>query len=420
VRRALASSVLIACGGDASVTGDGFVIQVDVSRGPLIAQIREGDGATIDAVIDLLAPITVLDAPAGEAPSRRGADLTLFGEATDGPVARAHLDLTITEVHPCEAEGACSVGPLAAPIPIGAVIGGDAFAPGAIRVDLSRGQIALFPDIAGNAAARGRLCEAVVRDPFHGGGTLFLGGTEVDFDARRIAVGACLSFDDDPTEPSDRGADVQLVVSTGLGPTILTESAYQRWVDVTGGQPVDGEPTDQLLLLAGPIDGWLRQIDRLALVGHSDKARGPCRQVYAHQFLTVDHCEEGDDCPCPEGASCQVPAIVQLVPGAPLDVLVVPDDDPTLQALRAEMRPESVEVDGILGTAALAAASLAVDVPHDRLLVRCEAAGCTVRPQLVDDVDRALVDLCRDREVDAPDATPIDAATIDGAPIDAL
>jgi hypothetical protein len=66
----------------------------------------------------------------------------------------------------------------------------------------------------------------------------------------------------------------------------------------------------------------------------------------------------------------------------------VPDDDPLLQALRAELRPLVGEVDGVLGTDVLAPVVLDIDYPHDRLLWRCGTLtpgapdGCRVRPLL--------------------------------------
>jgi hypothetical protein len=78
-----------------------------------------------------------------------------------------------------------------------------------------------------------------------------------------------------------------------------------------------------------------------------------------------------------------VPAILELAPATPIDVLIVADDEPTLQALRAELRPDTAEIDGILGTQALASASVDIDPPNDRLLFRCETDGCQARPALI-------------------------------------
>jgi hypothetical protein len=92
------------------------------------------------------------------------------------------------------------------------------------------------------------------------------------------------------------------------------------------------------------------------------------------------------DCPCEDGTmSCSVPAVVELTPKAGIPVLIVDDNDSTLQALRAELRPDQPEVDGILGTDALSTAEYDVDYPHDRLLARCRGGACCTRPEFLKD-----------------------------------
>ena len=427
MRRALVSSLLVGCvgcGSSQDVVSDPFPIAVDMSNGPVIAHVREGSGADQVAVIDVLAPLTVLDAPAGDPPTRHSADLTLLGDGASGLIPRAHLDLDVTLLHACPDGSPCRVGPDATPIEVGAMIGADAFAPNALRVDYATSQLTLFPDIAGDDDSRGRLCEATFDTPFHGGGTLLLGGTEVSFPARRIAVGACLSYQQavPPATISADGADVELVVSTGIGPTILDESAYARWRTASGScADLEKLPTGSVWLPSGLMTGKLGTIDRMALVGGTDADRGPCTMVFAHHLLTVQDCASADSaCPCPTGeTSCSVPSVLELAPTTPIAVLVVPDDDSTLQALRAEMRPGTPEIDGILGTAALHATSMDVDAPNNRVLFRCAGPGCTARPALGTSDIRPLVEECLARGVaDVDGGVPaLDASCpTDGAP----
>ena len=157
-------------------------------------------------------------------------------------------------------------------------------------------------------------------------------------------------------------------------------------------------------------------LDRLALVAAStSNALSPCRQVYAHRLLSAHgpldpkQCagdgttESGKfDCPCSDHSEfCAVPAILELtpstnVPTSPtgIDVLVVDDTDPTLQALRTELRPDQAEVDGILGTTVLRGAEIDVDYPHDRLIARCPGRNCSARPQLAQKADRCQINSC--------------------------
>ena len=77
------------------------------------------------------------------------------------------------------------------------------------------------------------------------------------------------------------------------------------------------------------------------------------------------------------------------------DVLVVADDDPTIQALRAELRPDRPEVDGILGTQALATLELDLDYQHDRALGRCtDELQCVARPELSSTARRESINNC--------------------------
>jgi hypothetical protein len=381
------------CGCEHGVTADAFPISVRISGGAVLAEIQEGDGPPRPAVLDLFAPFTVLDVAADAPVSRRCADLTLLDT---GDVPRAHLHLTASVFNACGDADTCQVGDDTTTEPIDAIIGGDAFAPGAARFDFVAGELTLFPDIAGDGAARGRLCEAQIPDPFRGGGTLNIGGAYVDFSARRIAIGACLSFDpsEDPEVITDAGADVQLVLSTAIGPTILSQDAFDRY-RAASNDPAPPVATATVWMPSGPITGQPATINRLSLVGYSDDQRGPCRQTYAHHLLTDRNCLDTDDCPCPDGQICRVPSITELEPATPIPVLVVPDDDPTLQALRDELRPNTAEVDGILGTTALAATSIDVDPPNNRVLIRCESsAGCEVRPELITVELRELIDTC--------------------------
>jgi len=103
------------------------------------------------------------------------------------------------------------------------------------------------------------------------------------------------------------------------------------------------------------------------------------------------------DCPCKDGKLfCAVPGILELMPASPasINLLVVPDTDMTLQALRAELRPDQPEVDGILGTEVLSNAEIDVDYPHDRLLARCTGSTCLARPQFAQDSDICQINRC--------------------------
>ena len=391
-------------------SGDPFPIDVDTSTGAVVVGVGESGFPDRVGVLDVLSPFTIVDGGPDVVPSISYPDLTVLGAAGPGcPLTRPRAKLAAPQVitlHPC-ADSTCSVGPDGASLAYGAIIGADALAGDDIRFDLASDQIFIFPNVAGDDAHRSTVCDAVLPAPYRGGGTAIVNGTELGYTGRRITIDVCLAFDPDPAKlQSARGADALFVVSTGIGTSLMGESAYARYRVAEGNAPLPVEqlPTQTVDLPSGPTTGHATTVPSMALVGNSDpNTRGPCRQVYAHHLLTPADCGAGSDvdCPCRDGGTgnanltfCGVPAIVEMSPPAGFDVLVIPDDDPTLQALRTELRPDQPEVDGILGTSALRTLELDADYPHDRALVRCTDPSCSTRPELPDTTSRTQVQGC--------------------------
>jgi len=382
-------------------SGDPFPIQADLSSGAILLGLRQAGVPDRTAILDLLSPVTLVDPGPGVAPEVTNADLLLLGRnGPGGPLELPRASLTdaqLLALHPCTGEP-CSVGPLGAPRPYQAIVGADSLAGDAVRLRLGDDQVFVLADIGGDETRRTRACDGVFPSPYRGGGTLLIAGTELPFGGRRIAVQSCLGANPDPLVPqSARGADVLLVMSTGVGITILGESAYHRYREAQPTAPeLDSLPLDAVYLPSGRIAGRLGSITNLALVASSGSTpRAPCRQVYASHLLITRDCVAEDDCPCEDGGEfCGVPAVVELQPAGGLAVLVVPDADPTLQALRTELRPDQAEVDGILGANALRTAELDVDYPHNRLLARCLVDGCRTRPAVTEVRERTQAQGC--------------------------
>ena len=409
-------------------SGDAFPTTVDTASGALLVGIRPGDEtAPKRAVLDLLSPFTLVDPLRNVDPSLRQIDVELLGR---DPVAgtltlpRARFpDVQLITLHPCvttpDAMGNlpnCSVGTQSDPQLIDAVLGADALAGDAVRLRLADNEIFVLADVGGDDAGRSLSCDAVFNAPYRGGGTLVIAGSELPFVNRRITLSACLGPDPDPgaqaPKPTQRGADALFVVSTGIGISILGETAYERYRLAAGDPaalPVASLPIGAVYMPSGLVTGHLGAINRLSLVGAAiSNGLSPCRQIYAHHELADGPvaqapsgmtCSDvtGGDCPCKDGTStCTVPAIFELTPPAPgVAVLVVPDSNPTLQALRTELRPDQAEVDGVLGTDLLRSAEIDVDYPHDRLLARCTGPGCLARPQMTNvSRDRCAINHC--------------------------
>jgi hypothetical protein len=410
-------------------SGDPFPTTVDTSSGALLVGVQPADEmAPRPAVLDVLSPFTLVDPARVVDPSLRQIDVALLGR---DPVAgtltlpRARFpDVQLITLRPCgsgtpDADGRlpdCTVGTQADPRPIQAVLGADALAGDAVRLRLGDNQIFVLADVGGDDAGRSLSCDAVFDAPYRGGGTLVIAGSELSFINRRITLAACLGPDPDPgpkaAMPTQRGADALFVVSTGIGISILGETAYERYrlaVPEAAAPPVTALPTGSVYMPSGLVSGHLGAINRLSLVGAAiSNGLSPCRQIYAHHQLADGPVAQApsnmtcnqvtsNDCPCKDGSSsCTVPAIFELTPPAPgVAVLVVSDADPTLQALRTELRPDQAEVDGVLGTDVFRSAEVDVDYPHDRLLARCAGPGCLARPQMTNvGRDRCAVNRC--------------------------
>lgn len=389
------SAAVPACSDPDTFSGDPFPIEYVSRGGAVTVEVRASGELTRPAVLDVLAPLTVLDNGPDTAPARRSVALDLLGVApAGGTVPRARFTGTIVQFHPCP-DPSCGVGDPTTPFPVTATIGTDVLSGDALRFDFGADQLFVLPDIAGDAAARTALCDGVFLRPFQGAGTLVLEGAEVAFTSRRIVVEACMGPSTAAAEvASKRGADALFVISTGLGANIMSESAYLRYADGTRAAVPDlaSLPDTTVQIISGPISGRLGGVASLAIVATAPKdPRGPCRENYASTYVEKadpnNICPIGVDCPCADqGRGCTVPAVVRLGAGvirSGIDFVIVPDANPVLQALRTELRPLVGEIDGIIGTNVLASTELDIDYPHDRLLWRCtDPSKCQTRPQL--------------------------------------
>lgn len=412
-------AALVACDEEPKLI-DPFPILIDTSAGPVLLAAAANDGPPVEVAVDTLSPITVLDSfePGAELqpPRQRRIALTLFGLASGRTptVPRVRFpDTPAFDLHPCGSDELCRVGRPSDPVVVRGIVGADILSRSSVRFDFAAGELRFFPDAAGTAAARGDACEAVFGDPFRGGGTLVLGGDEIGFGGHRPVLRACL---DAPAPPADqpRGTDAVLVISTGLGQSLLAASSYDRYAAATGAPPRTALPRGELFTTAGPVRGALGEIGRFALVGQAgddSRQRGPCRELHANRVLSRNACEDPsapiavEDCPCPEDETfCRAGAAVEVERG--IEVLVVSDDEPILQGLRAELRPEHAEVDGILGVDALRTVRLELDYPNDRVLAVCNGGGCSVHPAVRSRSNLDELAACRERAA-APDAGPV-------------
>lgn len=339
-----------------------------------MARARLGDGDPVPAVIDTLAPHSARVAPDSDAPRRiRDIELWSGGSGADA-VARARFGgALVFDYHPCAGTGVpCRVGVGGEATPFEIVLGTDLWAELALRFDFPADELRFFPDIPLRDAEHAEMCTAVFREPFAGGGTLVIGGSEEGFEGRRAAVSACMNYDAS-AGPADRGANALLIVSTGTGVSVLGESAYRRYRSRAAGAPPAAElPRETVHLSSGPVSARMGEIESLRIASEESDERGPCEEVHAHWAVARDACRSGEiaPCPCPGGEdACRTGAVADL--GGPLRVAVIADDHELLQSLRSELVPALPDVDGILGADALADLRLELDYPNSRMLASC-------------------------------------------------
>jgi hypothetical protein len=407
---------------------DPFPIRFDPSLGPVVLAVEAGQG-TVPAVLDTLSAVTLLDpvatgGAAGPA-HRRRVVLTLFGldRAGNATIARARFpDSTVIVYHPCPGEGPCPIGLEGQTVEVGAVLGADLLGRSAMRIDFPAQEIRFFPETPGTEAELSNECHAVVPGVFGGGGTLLVSGTEVNFVGRRPVLGACLDVagaDDDV----ERGTDALLLVSTGTGVSVLSASAYDRYARAAGAPGRSALPVAVLQLPSGPAEVRLGQVGRMALLGRlteEGSERGACRELHLNRLMSEGACEDPERnlraCPCPDGDTfCRTAAAVDL--DGPVDVAILADSHPLLQSLRDELRPQHAEVDGLIGTSALAPLRVEFDYPNGRLVMRCRAGGCTTRPAVRSRASVQIFEHCQAAEEDlGADAGPggADAGVADG------
>jgi hypothetical protein len=348
---------------------------------------------------------------------RRVVDLTLYSDDENGleVIPRVRIpNVAVFDLHFCvgatETPENCRVGLGNDTREVFGVLGADILFDYSMRIDFPTSDFKFFPDAAGSVSERTLACDAVFERPYSGGGTLIVGGGEVRFGSNRPTVGACVHHspiaEPGPTE-SELGTDMQLAISTGHGPTILSESAYRRYA-ASAFSPVtvpalETLPTETLHLLSGPVPVRMGEIAYAAfvgVVGDASNRRGPCRELYANARMRIPKsCDDPVvDCPCSMSQdTCKAAAAVEI--NRTITVAVVDDTIPFLQGLRDELRPTVPELDGIIGVDAMRELRVEFDSPNSRLMMRClDTEFCTTRPQVRSQSNLAALDVCRAAE----------------------
>jgi hypothetical protein len=411
-------------------------LPVDVTRAPLgdgtsqgallgLARLPGGD-TSFPMVVDTGSPVTIIGASTPGSGTltiaQRGFDL--LDTSAPQPVRARFRDLGLFSLQ---------LGPVGSATTLpGGVLGGDlmrAFSmefrfdkqcPGAAATDAGAG--AAGPGCSSvtfwnHQGATLDFLEdagyAVVRfTPFGGGETTansepgFLDlQAPVTIPATRVVMRACAAPETftptvEPATCCTRGAeitnatgvDLSLLLATGVGPMVLSQSAWNRVAAKLTTAPAMSSAPLLVATWPTPIAATWTTMPRFALVDGFDPPstgdEGPCvdlgrarriewtdtqtanlKQAHPAVAACVQPC---DTDPSEPSEALSSAAYIEL--GGAIPVAVVADEEPFLQALRFDIRPEGPDIDGLVGAGALGAARLELDYLNDqpRAIFSCE------------------------------------------------
>jgi hypothetical protein len=189
-----------------------------------------------------------------------------------------------------------------------------------------------------------------------------------------------------------KGVDLNLLISTGVGPVVLGRAAWERIRSTLLATPILEDRPLFIAAIGHPIAAQWTSIDRLALIDRESELvddPGPCAELARSRRLEQVNFRQSRN---PEQAECALPcdrprgeaelsenSAAYLELSGALQVAVIEDTTPWLQALRSEIQPQGPLVDGIIGAKALARTRLELDyVSADlRAIFSCETPAAT-------------------------------------------
>lgn len=417
-----------ACSGDCC-TVDGFPVALArAPLGPLAASAPgallgsardDSDGApTYKMLIDTGSPVTVLAGAGGGSLTVQSRSFRLLDADAMGATRALFRGIAALALplHPVGTDATT----------VGGVLGGDLLSGFSVDIRLAQScPPAVCPAITfwnHQGADDGFLADAgfaVLPFTSFGGGEVsatsmgdFLGITgPASIGPSRIVVRSCAApaaFDPDVATMTKAccsaadavslasGANVALLLATGVGPLVLGQAAWARVAAALAALDPTAPPpalsADPLLIATWPtpIAAQWTAIPRLALVNmeiSADNNPGACVELGRSRRIewmerrqladgTAAACVQPCDVdPRASGEAQNSAAYLEL--GGAIPVAVISDDEPWLQGLRFDIRPEGPEIDGVLGAGALGPAHVQIDYrsnPH-RLIAACDGAA---------------------------------------------
>jgi hypothetical protein len=380
--------------------------------GELLVRMTAPEGPAA-GILDPGMPITFWNRPGMEARIEKH-DIRILGPAVPGrpaPLRALFRDFVVVE---------SPLGPIgddSALVPA-ALLGADLLAGRTVEIGFGSPEVVFWEKQAARDEYLAAAGYAVLRTPRRGGGKLDLLGPRnwigrrqnVEMTPSRMVVRGCAAAPvftrEDPLPTMNecctgaqhavaRGVDLDLLVSTGVGPLVLGRAAWDRIrATLAAPPPMEDRPL-AIAAIGHPIAAQWTSITRLDLVDRETDLiddPGPCaelgrarrlEQVAFRQSRNAAEAECALPCDRPRGEPelAENSAAYLELEGA-IEIAVIEDTTPWLQAIRAEIQPQGPLVDGIVGAKVLGRTRLELDyVSADlRAIFSCEPATNPANP----------------------------------------
>jgi hypothetical protein len=410
VAAAIAAQSAAACS-EPCCTYDSQPIALEKGKhGELLAHVSVnglGDGP---ALIDTGSPISLWNTPGDGAPQVQQRDVRILGPRATMGAARLPTRAILRKTATVGAPLAPIDGTDAVVQPV-LLLGGDLLVNFSIEIGFSVPEMVIWPEERATDGFLSGAGYAVLHTNLRGAGQLEALAPSDGIGPRGPyqypssllvlrACGAPRAFDRQERLPArccigderalSSGADLSLLLATGVGPIVLGRSAWTRITAQLTVPPAE-VPGTLRVATAASIDAAWSTLPRLALVDRQADPSvdpGPCvelgrsrrlEQVDLAQSQNATHaaCALPCDQDPTKGRSQDSAAYLELAGALP--VAIVADGEQLLQTARAEVRPDGPEIDGLLGAGALALARVELDYrsPTARAIFSCEAGATT-------------------------------------------
>jgi hypothetical protein len=387
--------------------------------GGLLALVSVDGAGPEKALVDTASPITLWNTPlTGDQPEVRRRDIRILGITEtpgpcDGGVGTCPPTRAIFRGISTVGAPIGNIGTADAPLTPLTVLGGDLFSSFSVEIGFAAPELLLWSEQRATDQFLSENGYAVMRIARRGGGELEALAPRDGLGPRGPfqyppsmlvvrACGAADSFDREAPPPARcctgdertlaTGTDLALLVGTGHGRLVLAKSA---WTRITRRLAAVPPTTPGLLMVAtslAPIAAEMSTLPRLAVVDREAESSvdpGPCVELGRARRLEQVAVRQARN---PEVAACALPcdqdprsegraqnSAGYLELAGDLPVAIIADGETLLQTLRAEVRPEGPELDGILGADVLRHARVELDYRNQpsRAIFSCETGSPT-------------------------------------------